>query len=163
MFSKLRNFSFIVFEFLITTWYLCVFTSWRSGSMWTMRANKAKPKELHLGQGGSRCPYRWRAALPSRTWGCCWMGGWAWAGNGHSQARRALGCIKSRVGSRSREGILPLPLCWAETPLGMLHPPLDSSVQERMDLLEWVQNRPMKRILISSPVRKGETAGAVQP
>jgi len=60
------------------------------------------------------------------------------------QANRILGCIKSNVASRSREGILPL--CPA-----LVRPHLESCVQlwspqhrTDLDLLEWVQRRPQK-------------------
>ncbi|KAJ7415626.1 hypothetical protein BTVI_37785 [Pitangus sulphuratus] len=46
------------------------------------------------------------------------------------KAKHVLGCIQSRVGSRSREGILPL--CSGETPPVMLHPALGS--QHRKDI-----------------------------
>jgi len=44
------------------------------------------------------------------------------------KANHALGCIKRSAASRSREVILPL--CSNETPPGVLHPPLEPSVQE---------------------------------
>jgi len=60
------------------------------------------------------------------------------------KAKSILGCIPSSVGSRSREGILPL--CSA-----FVRPHLQSSVQlwspqhrKDMELLEWVQRRPQK-------------------
>ena len=68
-----------------------------------------------------------------------------------------LGCIKSSVASRSREGILPL--CSA-----LVRPHLESCIQlwnpqhkKGMDLLEQVQRRPQKCLegWNTSPVRKG--------
>ena len=40
-----------------------------------------------------------------------------------------LGCIKSRVANRSREGILPL--CSGQTPFGVLCPALEPPAQDR--------------------------------
>ena len=45
------------------------------------------------------------------------------------KANRILGCIKSSVASRTREGILPL--CSGATPPGVLCPALEPSAQER--------------------------------
>jgi len=45
------------------------------------------------------------------------------------QTNHTLGCIPSSMGSRAREGILSL--CSAETPLGVLHPALEPSAQDR--------------------------------
>jgi len=44
------------------------------------------------------------------------------------KANRILGCIKSSMASRSREGILPL--CSGESPPGVLRPALEPSAQE---------------------------------
>jgi len=44
------------------------------------------------------------------------------------------GCIPSSVGSRAREGILPL--CSGETPPGVLHPALEPSAPGRVQV--WV-------------------------
>jgi len=58
------------------------------------------------------------------------------------KANRVLGCIKSSVGSGSREGILPLYSA-------LLRPHLESCIQiwspqqkKDMDVLEWGQRRP---------------------
>jgi len=45
------------------------------------------------------------------------------------KANHILGCIKSSVASRSREGILPL--CSGESPPAVLHPALEPSAQGR--------------------------------
>jgi len=45
------------------------------------------------------------------------------------KANHTLGCIPSSLGSRAREGILPL--CSGETPPGVLHPTLEPSAQDR--------------------------------
>ena len=47
------------------------------------------------------------------------------------KAKRALGCIPSSVGSRSREVILPLCPALLRTPLGVLRPALEPSAQDR--------------------------------
>ena len=44
-------------------------------------------------------------------------------------ANRTLGCIPSSMGSRAREGILPL--CSGGSPPGVLHPALEPSAQNR--------------------------------
>jgi len=60
------------------------------------------------------------------------------------KANCILGCIKSSVASRSREGILPL--CSAETPPGVVCPSLETQHSKGMDLLEQVQRRATKMI-----------------
>jgi len=62
------------------------------------------------------------------------------------KASRILGCIKSSMAWRSREGILPLYST-------LVRPQLESCVQlwspqhrKDMDLLEWVQRRAMKMV-----------------
>jgi len=47
------------------------------------------------------------------------------------KADHVLGCIKSSMSSRLREGILHPLLCFGETPPGLLCPTLEPSAQER--------------------------------
>jgi len=114
--------------------------------------NKAKCKVLHLGRGKSQYQYRLgdegiESSPAKKDLGAlvdekldtsrqCALTA--------QKANHILGCIKSSVASRSREGILPL--CSA-----LVRPHLESCIQlwsprhrKDMDLLERVQRRPQK-------------------
>jgi len=130
-----------------------------------MKFNKAKCKVLYLGQGNPKYEYRlgreWIESSPeekdlgvladeklSVTRQCELAA---------QKANRILGCIKSSVASRSREGILSL--CSS-----LVRPHLESYIQlwslqhrKDMDLLERGQRRPQKwsEGWSTSPTRKG--------
>jgi len=117
-----------------------------------MKSNKAKCKVLHVGQGNPKHKYRlggeWLESSPeekdlgllvdkklnmSRQ---CALAA--------QKATRNLGCTKSSVASRAREGILPLDSA-------LLRPHLESCVQlwspqhkKEMDGLERGQRRPQR-------------------
>jgi len=119
-----------------------------------MKFNKAKCKVLQMGWGNAKHKYRlggeWIQSSPEEkdfgvlvdeklnmTRQCALTA---------QKANRILGCIKSSVGSRSKE--VTLPLCSA-----LVRPHLESCVQvwspqhkKVMDLLEWVQRRAAKMI-----------------
>jgi len=57
----------------------------------------------------------------------------------------ALGCIKSSVGNRSREGILPLCSILVRAHLEFCIWLWSSQHREEMDLLKWVQRKATKR------------------
>jgi len=116
------------------------------------KLNKAKCKVLHMGRGNHKHRHRlggeWIESSPvqkdlgvlvdeklNMTQQCALTA---------QKANRVLGCISSSVGSRAREGILPL--CSA-----LLRPHWESCVQlwspqqrKDLDLLEWGQRRPQR-------------------
>ncbi|KFQ78541.1 hypothetical protein N337_12417, partial [Phoenicopterus ruber ruber] len=119
-----------------------------------MKFNKAKCKVLHTGQGDPKHKYRlggeWIESSPAEKD----LGvlvdekldiSWQWAPTAQ-KANHILGCIKTRVTSRLREGILPLYSA-------LVRPPLEYCVQlwspqhkRDMDLWEQVQRRATKMI-----------------
>jgi len=60
------------------------------------------------------------------------------------KADRALGCIQSSVGSRAREGILPLYSALVRPHLGPCIQLWNPQHKEDMDVLEQVQRRPRR-------------------
>jgi len=102
-----------------------------------MLFNKAKCKVLHLGQGNPHYQHRLGdegidSSPAKKDLGVlvdekldmshqCALAA--------QKSNQTLGCIPSSVGSRTREGIMPL--CSGETSLGVLHPALEPSAQDR--------------------------------
>jgi len=105
-----------------------------------IKFNKAKGRDLHMGQGNPLQQYRLvdegiESSPEEKDWGVLADENldvshqYALATR---QANRALGCIPSSVGSRAREGILPLcPALQEGLPPGVLRPALKPSAQDR--------------------------------
>jgi len=104
-----------------------------------MKFNKAKRKVLHMDRGNPKHKYRlgreWIERSPegedlgvlvdeklSMTQQCVLAA---------QKASCALGCIPSSVGSRVREGVLPLCSALVRPPPGVVYPALEPSAQDR--------------------------------
>ncbi|KFZ57796.1 hypothetical protein N338_04432, partial [Podiceps cristatus] len=119
-----------------------------------MRFNKAKCKVLHMGRGNPRFQYRLGDNVIESSPGEKDLGvlvdekldtSWQCA-PASQKANLVLGCIQSRVASRSREGVLPF--CSA-----LVRPHLESCIQswnpqqkKDMELLEQVRRRATKTL-----------------
>jgi len=131
-------------------WHLGRLERWAHANLWEF--NKAKCKELHLGQGNVKHRYKLGGeglqSSPKEkdlgmlvderlnvSWQCLLAA---------QKANSILGCIKRSVTSRAREGILPL--CSCEVPPGVLRSVLWPQHTKDIELLVWVHMRAMKMI-----------------
>lgn len=85
-----------------------------------------------------------RSDLGRRTLGCLWKRSSIWLSNAcsNSKSNCILGCVKEMrpIGKGGDSARL---LCSSETPPGGMHPTLKPLTQN-LDLLEWVQQRPLR-------------------
>ena len=120
--------------------------SWACANL--MKVNKAKCKVLHMGQGNPRYQHRLEderiEGSPAEDWRVLVSEKLDMTQQCELAAQKVsctLGCIKSSMASRSREGILPLYST-------LVRPHLESCLQlwspqhrKDMKLLEWVQRK----------------------
>ncbi|GAB0197822.1 mitochondrial enolase superfamily member 1 [Grus japonensis] len=108
-----------------------------------MKFNKAKRKVLHVGWGNPRHNYRlgreWMESSPEEKLDMSWQRVLT-----AQKANHVLGCIRSSMTSRSREGILPLYSTLVRSHLQYCIQLWGPQYKKDMELLERVQGRPRR-------------------